>query len=117
MTDETRASFQWLMRLDASTNLRENRYAHRRRVQRERGLTRWMLGARVKGWLPVTVTIVRIGKGRLDGDNLQTAAKAVRDGVADALGVRDNHPQVLWVYEQLRGPEYRVRIEIERPQP
>jgi hypothetical protein len=106
---------QFAMRLDAPGNLREPWRARARRVQRERSLTRWILGTRIKAWLPVTVTLIRVGKGKLDGDNLQGAFKSVRDGVADALGVKDNHPQVVWVYEQLRGPEYKVRIEIERP--
>lgn len=61
--------------------------------------------------LPVTVTLVRVGPRALDDDNLAFAFKAVRDGVADALGVKDHDARVTWVYAQERGP-YAIRIEL-----
>ena len=53
-------------------------------------------------------------KARLDGDNLQSGFKAVRDGVADWLGVDDGHHLVDWQYKQRSaGPKvYRVEIEV-----
>lgn len=66
--------------------------------------------------LPVTVTIVRIAPRALDDDNLAYAAKAIRDGVADALGVRDNDPRVSWRYAQekpARGAAPAVIIQVE----
>lgn len=64
--------------------------------------------------LPVRVLLVRVAPRALDGDNLQGALKAVRDGVADWLGVDDRDPRIRWEYEQLRGKpgEYAVRIEV-----
>lgn len=61
--------------------------------------------------LPVVVTLVRVGPRALDDDNLAFAFKAVRDGVADALGVKDHDPRVSWAYAQEKG-EYAVRIEV-----
>lgn len=62
--------------------------------------------------LPCVVTLVRIGPKALDTDNLAGALKAVRDGVADRLGVQDNDPRVTWKYDQKRGP-YGVEITLE----
>lgn len=69
--------------------------------------------------LPCTVTITRIAPKQLDSDNLQSGAKALRDGIADRLGVNDNDPRVTWVYAQERGEprEYAVRIEISESDP
>lgn len=63
---------------------------------------------------PVTVTFTRIAPRALDDDNLRSALKATRDGVADWLGVPDNDPRVTWVYAQERGApkSYAVRVEV-----
>ncbi len=65
--------------------------------------------------LPAIVTIARIGPRALDSDNLAGCAKHVRDGIADALGIKDNDPRVEWRVEQRRGKprEYAVEIVIE----
>ena len=64
--------------------------------------------------LPLTVTITRIAPGRLDSDNLASSAKAVRDGVADALGIDDGDSAVTWLYAQRKAGvrEYAVEIAI-----
>lgn len=64
--------------------------------------------------LPCTVTLVRIAPRALDDDNLRSAFKALRDGIADRLGVKDNDPRVTWEYRQARGraKEYAARVEI-----
>lgn len=62
---------------------------------------------------PVVVTLVRVAKRRLDDDGNVTSLKSVRDGVADALGLKDDSdPRVTWVYDQALGKEYEVRISI-----
>lgn len=79
--------------------------AKRRREQRT--LTAHVVGMHVRACrvsLPCVVTITRIAPSNgLDDDNLRVAAKAARDGVADALGVDDRHPGVFWRYEQRRS--------------
>lgn len=65
---------------------------------------------------PLTVTITRIAPSELDDDNLAGSAKAVRDGVADWLGVDDRTKRsgVAWRYAQARdGRSYGVTIRIE----
>lgn len=61
---------------------------------------------------PLTVTITRIAPRRLDDDNAVSSAKAVRDGIADALWMDDRDDRVTWVYAQERG-KYGLRIEIQ----
>lgn len=64
--------------------------------------------------LPCTVTLTRIAPRDLDGDNLQSSLKAIRDGVADFLKVDDRDSRVTWAYAQERGAPkfYGVRVEI-----
>lgn len=63
----------------------------------------------------VSVTLTRIAPRALDDDNLRAAIKAVRDGVADWLGVPDNHPAIEWRYGQEKGlpKQYALRIQVE----
>jgi len=74
--------------------------------------------------LPLIITITRIGPRALDSDNVPPSAKALRDGIADALGFvglvrvnargqgNDGDPRIDWRYSQSRGP-YGVRVEIQ----
>lgn len=62
---------------------------------------------------PLVVTLTREGVRLMDGDGLQASFKAIRDGVADALGVNDNDPRVTWRYEQRKAKQYGVVIRIE----
>jgi hypothetical protein len=65
-------------------------------------------------WMPCLITITRVSPRSLDGDNLQAACKALRDGIADALMVDDADPRVEWHYAQRRGG-VAVEISIESP--
>ena len=62
------------------------------------------------------VTLTRIAPRTMDSDNLAASLKAVRDGVADALGIDDGDARLTWAYAQERGPNSRyfaVRVRIE----
>lgn len=63
---------------------------------------------------PLVVFLARIAPRQLDDDNLARSAKAVRDQVAELLGVDDRDPRVTWRYDQWRGNpnEYAVDIGI-----
>jgi hypothetical protein len=82
--------------------------------------------------LPVAVTLTRIGPRTLDGDNLQSALKTLRDGVARWLKRDDADPAIAWIYRQepstlgqlrvftrsgkmRRVADVRIRLEIDRP--
>ena len=63
--------------------------------------------------MPIRVTLTRVGKRRMDNDNLAAAFKAVRDEIANIYGVDDGSMQYEWVYDQEIGKEYAVKILIE----
>ena len=61
--------------------------------------------------LPLTVVLTRCGPRTLDTDNLASSLKAVRDGVADWLGVDDGSAQLDWQYAQRKGT-YALEVEV-----
>ncbi len=65
--------------------------------------------------LPALVTLTRLSVGTMDDDGVVGALKAVRDGVADALGIDDADPRVTWRYDQkkVKRGEWGVLISIE----
>ena len=62
--------------------------------------------------LPATITLTRIGKRKLDDDNLAAAFKYVRDQIAAAYGVDDGSELYAWRYQQRTGKVYGVEIEV-----
>lgn len=106
------------IRTVSETNMREHHMArHRRRKGQRQTAGLVLLGAlRAEGVkAPCGVLLTRVApSGGLDGDNLVSSLKAVRDGVADALGLDDADPRITWAYEQRRGKrgEYAVIIRV-----
>lgn len=97
------------LRLVSSANAREHWTKKARRAKRER------MAAIVvhRHSLPCTVTIIRHGKRLMDTDNNAIAAKNLRDGIADRLGVDDADPRVTWKYAQDKADYYGVTVTIE----
>lgn len=105
------------MRLVSLTNQREHWAARSKRAKEQRAVTAMALRSRVRGVeLPLEIAILRIAPRRLDSDNLQSACKHVRDGVADAIGVDDGDERLTWHYGQTTGGPgaYAVYIEVAR---
>jgi hypothetical protein len=111
------------MRLVNALNAREHYMVRARRTKQQRN-TIWLMlrsaygsADAVNPKMPLRVTITRIAPRALDrGDNLEASCKAVRDGVADWLGIDDRDPRVSWVCEQVKGGlprEYAVRVDID----
>ncbi len=69
-------------------------------------------GCRLPDILPVVVAITRLAPRCLDGDNCLAACKAIRDGIADWLGVDDADARVTWRYFQMRSKAYGCRITV-----
>jgi hypothetical protein len=46
------------------------------------------------------VTLTRFGGRKLDDDNLRSALKSIRDGIADAIGLDDGDGRIEWRYAQ-----------------
>ena len=88
------------IRLPSVANLREHWAAKARRVKVQRQTVAMALRPYGAPEPPVTVEITRIAARSLDSDNLASAAKGLRDGIADWLGVDDGHPGITWVYKQ-----------------
>lgn len=99
------------LRIESVANKREH---WARRAERTR-LHRFAAIAVPAHPLPCVVTLTRIAPRALDDDNLRSAFKALRDGVADRLGVKDNDPRVRWEYVQERGKakHYAARVDIK----
>ena len=102
-------------------NVREHWSARARRVKFERAMTAWALKGIGSIQRPdptqgtVTVRLTRYGPSNgLDGDNLQGSAKAVRDQVAEWLGVDDRSPLINWQYDQVRTRhDWGIRVTID----
>ncbi len=100
------------LRLVSEANARGVHWARTRRAKRARQLVAAALATVQPLTTPAEVYLVRVGPRALDGDNLQTAFKSVRDGVAEACGVDDGPDAPLtWRYEQRRGG-YAVEVTI-----
>lgn len=119
MTPETSLKVTMPLRTYSEANRREHWAARMTRVRNQRALAyiyvqdndplrAWSLNGRIE------ISLVRVASRALDSDNLASALKAVRDGVADALGRNDGDPCITWNYSQEKGKrgEYAVRIEI-----
>ena len=103
------------LRIVSEANSREHWAPKAKRAREQRGATRLVLKASATPpGPPVVVTLTRIAPRRLDGDNLQRACKAVRDGVADWLGIDDGSEEVTWLYRQEKGKprQYAVKVEV-----
>lgn len=89
-----------------TANRRENRWAKAKRMKDLRGAaflrTKSLMRAHALT-LPLVVRIVRVAPrqhGTMDRDNLENAAKPLRDGIADAFKVDDNDPLIGFVCDQ-----------------
>lgn len=113
--------FEMPMRLKSIANAsRQGNWwgrAQDKRMQRSYALlyTRAALIKRGRFQPPYIITITRVGKRVMDDDNLAISAKAVRDGIAEELGIDDgDRSKCRWVYEQEIGKQYAVKIRIEQ---
>lgn len=106
------------IRIESVANLREHWSKRAGRAKQHR-LHAWAElrhhddGRKLIG--PLVITLTRIAPRKLDDDNLRSAFKATRDGIADWLGVPDNDKRIEWRYGQERGAlkTYAARIEVE----
>lgn len=100
-------------------NAREHHHAKARRVKSERQYVAWALLGKPKPEVPCTVRLIRASPSHIptDDDNLVGALKAVRDAVADWLGIDDKLSDLVrYVYAQKRGP-WAVEIDFGKHLP
>lgn len=66
---------------------------------------------------PLRIRLTRLGKRKLDSDNLQMSMKWIRDAIADnifpnmAAGRADDDPRLIWEYDQMTGKMCGVLIQ------
>jgi hypothetical protein len=104
------------LRTASEANMRSHWSAKAKRVASQRAIVTLALGP-CPAWLrerPRHVRLTRIAPRRLDGDNLQSSFKAVRDAVAAWLGIDDGDDATAWLYGQERGEplQYAVTVEV-----
>ena len=58
------------------------------------------------------VMLVAVRQKRLDDDNLAGGFKALRDAIAESLGIDDGDERVEWIYRQQIGPKPHGTIVI-----
>jgi len=112
-------SIELPIRIESEANGRGHWAAKAGRAKRQREQMQLLIPKHKLPGLPCAVTLTRIAPRRLDGDNLQSGFKAVRDGIADRMGIKDNDPRVTWAYDQRRGApnQYACRIDIAKTEP
>lgn len=114
------------VRLVSEANAHEHWRVRQKRAKEQRGLAVMMatgpvLSADASGHVGagerLVVTLTRVAPYPLDTDNAVGAAKHIRDGIADALGINDRSPLVEWRYGQRKPkagePKYGVDVRIE----
>lgn len=88
--------------------------ARRAKAQREfaKICTTSELDRKLVGVVPQSIKLTRVYPSNkpLDQGNLAAAMKAVQDGICDALGVDDGHPDIKWIYDQDKPKQVRVEI-------
>lgn len=116
-SDGPRSWFELLipMRTKTGLNSREHWAQRARRVKRERQavLLVWQSARPRPLEPPFVVTLTRVGPRRCDSDGAVGGLKAVRDQVAEQLGVDDGDERAaVWCYRQQLGA-YAVHIRVE----
>lgn len=105
--------------LPSGANLREHWATKAKRVKAQRnavilcrhgGAFLPAIAATTRGEALVCL-LTRIAPRRLDSDNLAFAFKAIRDQIAEELGVNDGSDAVEWLYAQESG-KAAIRVEI-----
>jgi hypothetical protein len=100
------------LRTYSEVNLRQHWARKSARVKLQRGTTRMLFSQHRIPPLPICVALVRISPRALDDDNLRSALKAIRDGIADWLGIDDRDARVRWEYEQRRSARRQHGVEV-----
>jgi len=98
----------------SEANIKEHWVLKSRRAKTQRNIA--YLLTRNAGFtgFPNTITLTRCASRRLDTDNLARSMKAIRDGIADALGVNDGDMRIDWRYghEKAKRNNSSVKVEI-----
>ena len=119
MTDDLLLEVVLPVRLVSEANAHEHWRERQKRAKYQRQVA-GLLCRLPGGWMPIQpgrarrVLMTRVAANQLDSDNAVGAAKHVRDGIADAMGIDDRSPLIDWQVAQEKGRRghYAVRVQI-----
>jgi hypothetical protein len=101
--------------LPSASNMREHYMERAKRVKQQRTaayaaclsspgmrelIGTWRTAKANRRVIVAAIGMTRIGQKKLDDDNVRGALKAIRDGIADALGTDDGSECLSWAYAQ-----------------
>ncbi len=108
--------FTLSLKLESEANARGLHWrAKHARVKEIRTWAGLMTKQKMQPWMrdPVVVVVTRLAPRLLDDDNIYGSCKAVRDGIADGLGLKsDRQDKISWFAAQEKAARYSVRILI-----
>jgi len=103
----------------SEANSRDHWSVKAKRAAKQRRDAKYLCAINLKGFKAphdstLRVQLVRIAGRKLDDDNLRSALKAVRDGIADYLKIDDGSDKIKWEYEQMYLPKTKsIMMTIE----
>jgi hypothetical protein len=103
------------IRTQSESNLREHFFVKAKRAKAQRSATLKLCEQHLAvPAFPCVVKLTRVAPRVLDSDNLARCFKAIRDSIAEFLGVDDRDPRVHYLYDQEKGApkHYAVRVEV-----
>lgn len=102
--------------LPSLANMREFVFAKARRIKSQR-----MAGRVLAHGFPAVLpgekwifVLTRIAPKQLDSDNVASAFKAIRDGIADRAKINDGETRIIWHYEQEKSKTPKLKLEAWR---
>ena len=103
--------------LPSRANIREHWTITAKKTKEQRSFIKTILNSsKFEKELPSIVTLCRIAPRRLDGgDNIGMAFKAIRDGITDWFGLKnDDDSRLFWMYaqESIAPKYYALRITL-----
>lgn len=99
--------------LPSVANLREHHFAKAKRVKTHRAVGQLLAkGYRHEGRALIVLT--RFAPRPIDSDNLASAFKAIRDGIADVIGVDDGSTSLIWHCQQAKATRPLITVAIWR---
>lgn len=102
------------VRTVSEANVREHWAKKAKRAKAQRKTAYFIFSQYMIYPRPKKITLTRIAPRALDDDNLRGALKAVRDGIADSLGVDDSQRSgIEWEYCQRREGKKEYGVEVE----
>ena len=105
----------WVLpiRTRSAPNLREHWAVRARRTRDERAVVAFLMAnVRLVVGTPHAVLMTRLGPRRMDDDNATAGCKAVRDEIANLLGIDDGDKRVTWDVQQEKAKDYALRVEV-----